>query len=79
MHDVRQPLPLPDEAADAVYSHMLFNMALTTAELEFLAREVRRVLRPGGWHIYTVRHTGDPITARVSPAGDNMTKRRVHR
>lgn len=58
-HDVRQPLPLPDASVDAVYSHMLFSMALTTAELEALAGEVRRVLRPGGVHVYTVRHTGD--------------------
>src|SRR5215472_17787681 len=74
VHDVRQPLPLPDRAVDAVYSHMLFNMALTTAEVEFLAREVHRVLRPGGWHIYTVRHTGDPHYGTGIPRGDNMTE-----
>jgi hypothetical protein len=47
---------------------MLFNMALTTAEVESLAREVDRVLRPG-WHIYTVRHTGDPHYGTGIPAG----------
>lgn len=26
-HDVRLPLPVPDESFDAVYSHMLFTMA----------------------------------------------------
>src|SRR5262249_5382992 len=31
VHDVRQPLTLPDASVDAVYSHMLFNMALSTA------------------------------------------------
>jgi SAM-dependent methyltransferase len=74
VHDVRQPLPLPDEAVDGVYSHMLFNMALTTAEVESLAREVHRVLRPGGWHIYTVRHTGDPHYGTGLAHGDNMTE-----
>ena len=74
VHDVRQPLPLPDEAVDGVYSHMLFNMALTTAQLESLAREVRRVLRSGGWHIYTVRHTGDPHHGTGIAHGDNMTE-----
>jgi SAM-dependent methyltransferase len=74
VHDVRQPLPLPDGAVDAVYSHMLFNMALTTAEVESLAREVRRVLRPGGWHVYTVRHTGDPHCGTGIARGDNMTE-----
>ncbi len=38
---------------------MLFSMALTTPELERLARELHRVLRPGGLQVYTVRHTGD--------------------
>ncbi|MGF2736276.1 class I SAM-dependent methyltransferase [Marinobacter sp. DUT-1] len=59
-HDVREPLPFDDESFDGCYSHMLYCMALTTAELEFLSAEVRRVLRPNGLHIYTVRHTGDP-------------------
>ena len=71
-HDVRAPLPLPDGAVDGVYSHMLFNMALSTAELEVLAREVHRVLRPGGLHIYTVRHTGDAHYDTGVAHGDSM-------
>ncbi len=58
-HDVRKPLPYKDEVFDACYSHMLYCMALTSAELERLSAEVLRVLRPGGLNIYTVRHTGD--------------------
>lgn len=74
VHDARQRLPLPDESVDGVYSHMLFNMALTTSELESLAREVHRVLRRGGWHVYTVRHTGDAHHGTGIPRGDNMTE-----
>jgi SAM-dependent methyltransferase len=59
-HDVRKPLPFEDGSFDACYSHMLYCMALTTEELESLSREIRRVLRPGGLSVYTVRHTGDP-------------------
>ena len=59
-HDVRVALPCEDESMDGCYSHMLYCMALTTPELEFLSREVRRVLRPNGLHIYTVRHAKDP-------------------
>jgi len=59
-HDVRVALPFEDESMDACYSHMLYCMALTTSELQFLSREVRRVLRPNGFHIYTVRHTKAP-------------------
>lgn len=58
-HDIRQPLPFKDDSFDGCFSHMLYCMALTTAELEFLSQEVRRVLKPGGLNIYTVRHTGD--------------------
>ncbi len=72
VHDVREPLPLPDASVDAVFSHMLFNMALTTAELDALTAEVRRVLRTGGLHIYTVRHTGDAHYGAGNDHGDNM-------
>jgi SAM-dependent methyltransferase len=74
VHDVRQPLPLTDESVDGVFSHMLFNMALTTNEIVALTAEVRRVLRPGGWHVYTVRHTGDPHHGTGIDRGDNMTE-----
>lgn len=74
VHDVRKPLPLPEESVDGVFSHMLFNMALTTEEILTLAAEVRRVLRPGGWHVYTVRHTGDQHHGTGIDRGDNMTE-----
>jgi len=59
-HDIRNPLPFEDGSLDACFSHMLFCMALMTEELDLLAEEIRRVLKPGGLNIYTVRHTGDP-------------------
>jgi len=58
-HDVRKPLPFADKTYDACYSHMLYCMALTTSELKALSREVLRVLRPNGLHVYTVRNTND--------------------
>ncbi len=60
VHDCCEPLPFADASFDACYSHMLFCMALTTPQLEQLSGEVRRVLRPGGIHVYTVRTTADP-------------------
>ena len=59
-HDIRKPLPFDDAAFDAVYCHMLYCMALCTGELEALFQEVRRVLKPHGLSIYTVRNTNDP-------------------
>lgn len=71
-HDVRVALPFADEATDGCYSHMLCCMALTTPELEFLSREVRRVLRPNGLHIYTVRHMKDPHFGKGIHRGEDM-------
>ena len=51
---------------------MLYCMALTTHELEFLSQEVRRVLKPGCLNIYTVRHTADPHYRTGIDRGDDM-------
>ncbi|MEI5097850.1 class I SAM-dependent methyltransferase [Streptomyces sp. PmtG] len=80
VHDVREPLPLPDASADAVYAHMLLCMALSTAEIEALVGEVRRVLRPGGTFVYTVRHTGDSaLRHRHRPRRRHPRARRLRR
>lgn len=57
--DVRATLPVPDGSVDACYAHMLLSMDLTTAEIEHVVGEVRRVLSPGGLFVYTVRTTVD--------------------
>jgi len=72
VHDVREPLPFADGSFDACYSHMLFTMALTTTELTALAREVHRVLRTGGWCVYTARTTSDAHFGAGRDLGDNM-------
>ena len=72
VHDVRQPLPFPNSSFDACYSHMLLTMALSSDELVALAGEVRRVLRPGGLCIYTVRHVGDVHYGAGVDLGDNL-------
>ena len=70
--DVRRRLPFDDDFFDGCYSHMLYCMALTTPELEFLSQEVCRVLKPGGLNIYTVRHTADPHYRTGIHRGDDM-------
>ena len=71
-HDIRQPIPFRDESFDGCYSHMLYCMALSTPELEFLSQEVRRVLRPDGVNIYTVRHTRDAHYGAGLHRGEDM-------
>ena len=70
--DVRDPLALADAEVDAVFAHMLLCMALSTQEIFALVREVRRVLRPGGVFVYTVRHTGDAHYGTGIDRGDDI-------
>ncbi|WP_306369042.1 class I SAM-dependent methyltransferase [Nocardiopsis sp. CC223A] len=72
LHDAREPLPLPDASVDGVFAHMLLCMALSTEQIRSLAAEVRRVLRPGGAFVYTVRHTGDAHHGTGIPRGDGI-------
>ncbi|MFC9679026.1 class I SAM-dependent methyltransferase [Streptomyces sp. NPDC056948] len=72
VHDVRDPLPLPDASVDAVFAHMLLCMALSSKEIHTLVGEIGRVLRPGGTFVYTVRHTGDAHFGSGSAHGDDI-------
>jgi SAM-dependent methyltransferase len=71
-HDVRGPLPIADAGVAACYSHMLFCMAFTTPELQRLADEVSRVVRPGGLVVYTARTTEHDHYGTGIPRGDDM-------
>jgi SAM-dependent methyltransferase len=71
-HDIRKTLPFKNESFDGCFSHMLYCMALTTSELEFLSQEVRRVLRPNGLNIYTVRNTKDKHYRTGIHRGEDM-------
>ncbi|MFF8287503.1 class I SAM-dependent methyltransferase [Streptomyces albus] len=72
VHDVRDPLPWPDASVDAVFAHMLLCMALSTEEIRAAVGEIRRVLRPGGTLVYTVRHTGDAHYGTGTAHGDDI-------
>ena len=55
---------LPKSGADAVFSNLFYNMDFTEEEHQELFREVARVVRPGGLHLYSVRSTTDPWYGR---------------
>ncbi|MRH90886.1 methyltransferase domain-containing protein [Nocardia sp. SYP-A9097] len=71
-HDALDPIPLPDNTIDAAYAHMLLCMNLSTGQISALAAEIRRVLRPGGTFVYTVRHIGDAHYGTGIPHGDDI-------
>lgn len=56
-------------SVDAAYSNMFFNMDFTEAEHRRLFSAVRRILRPGGLHLYSVRATSDPWYGRGRRVG----------
>jgi SAM-dependent methyltransferase len=71
-HDLRKPLPFEDAALDGCFSHMLYCMAFSREELEFLNREILRVLKPGGINIYTVRHKVDAHYGKGTHLGEDL-------
>jgi SAM-dependent methyltransferase len=71
-HDIRQNLPFEDESFDCCFSHMLYCMALTTTELEFLSQEIGRVLKSGGLNIYTARNVNDAHFRTGTNRGEEM-------
>jgi len=70
--DVRKKLPFKDNSIEACFSHMLYCMALSTEELKYLNSEICRVLKPGGFNIYTVRHTGDGDYKNGTHIGEDL-------
>ena len=58
-YDIRKRLNCLNENFQACYSHMLFCMALTNQDLKDLNKEILRVLKKDGFHIYTVRNHMD--------------------
>lgn len=71
-HDIREGIPLPDDSVDACFSHMFFTMQLREDELAMIFSEALRVLRPGGFNIYSVRNTDDPHFGLGTHMGEDM-------
>ena len=71
-HDVRRPLPFEAASFEGVYSHMLYCMALTTAELIVLSDEICRILKPGALNIFTARTKQDAHYGTGIHRGEDM-------
>ena len=70
--DVRRKLPFEDNSVEACFSHMLYCMALSTSDLKNLNKEVLRILKPGGYNIFTVRNIGDGDYKRGTHRGEDL-------
>jgi ubiquinone/menaquinone biosynthesis C-methylase UbiE len=70
--DVRDKLPYKDNSIKGIFSHMLYCMALTNAEIKKLNNEILRVLKPGGINIYTARNTKDGDYKKGIHRGEDM-------
>jgi SAM-dependent methyltransferase len=70
--DVRKKLPFEDNSIGGCFSHMLYCMALSTAEIKYLNSEICRILKPGGFNIYTVRHAGDGDYKNGTHIGEDL-------
>ena len=72
--DVRKKLPFEDNSLEACFSHMLYCMALTTIELQYLNSEICRILKPGGINIYTARNAEDGDYKNGTHIGEDLYK-----
>lgn len=57
------PYPFPDAAFDAVYAHLTLHYYKHDITMSIL-REIRRVLRPGGWLLFACKSPDDPAWGR---------------
>jgi len=71
-YDIRKKLNCDNENFQACYSHMLFCMALTNQDLKDLNQEILRVLKKGGFNIYTVRNHMDGDFKKGTHRGEDM-------
>jgi SAM-dependent methyltransferase len=84
--DALSALRTSDPASvDAVYAHALY-MMLAEEELRELVRQLSRVLRPGGLHLFALRSVTDPKATRgreIAPdvwyEGPHTTPHRYYR
>ncbi len=58
--DVREKMDFEPESFDVCYAHMVLNMDMTPGDLRRTLKNVRTVLKKGGYMMFSVRNTQDP-------------------
>jgi SAM-dependent methyltransferase len=69
---VGESIPLPDESVDVVYGRQVLHH---TQDLDAVAREARRVLRPGGTYLFCREH----VVADADELAQFLAEHPVHR
>jgi len=72
VHNAKSGLHYRDQEFEAVYSHMFFSMHFTHEELTFLFSEVKRVLKVGGLHFFSVRSDKDKLYGKGRQVADGV-------
>lgn len=76
-HNLAHPLPYPDGVFSATYSHLALHYFDDPTTRAIFA-EVRRVLRPEGAFIFSVKSTDDPLCGEGDTIGENIYCRDGH-
>ena len=65
IHNTSGGIPFNGSYFDALYSHMFFNMRFTDKSLQYLFAEVNRVLKDGGFNLFSVRNENYAMYRKV--------------
>lgn len=77
LHDLRRALPFDSEAIDGVYSHLALHY-FDDETTRSIFGEIRRVLRPGGLFVFSVKSTADPHFGTGDEIGPDIYCRNGH-
>jgi len=72
IHNASEGIPFANSYFDAVYSHMFFNMRFTDDQLKYIFVEVNRILKNGGFNLFSVRSDNDAIYKKGTEIEKNI-------
>jgi SAM-dependent methyltransferase len=71
-NDILDDLPISDDFFSAVYSWNFFNQEFSDEETDFILSEVYRSLLPGGFLMFGIRSTNDPLYGQGEAVEPNV-------
>jgi SAM-dependent methyltransferase len=77
VHDLAEPMPFPDRTFDGAFSHLALHYFHDEATRAIFS-EIRRVLRPHGVLVFSVKSVDDPYYGDGERLGENIFNRKGH-